>query len=140
MSASGLASAAARLMRPAAPSLLALLIGAGPAWAAEERPTFHALPVAHLQAMDKVTARIWPLHVPVGQGVRFGTLDIEVANCVKRPPEEPPESGVFLTISDQLQSGDEIQVFHGWMFASSPALSALEHAVYDVWLVDCVDR
>ena len=93
--------------------------------------------VAILQGLDKVTARISTFEAPVGVTVSFGTLEIMVRDCRKRPPEEPPESFVFLEI-DEIRRGERPKrLFGGWMFASSPALSALEHPVYDVWAVDC---
>ena len=93
--------------------------------------------LAILQGLDKVTARISTFEAPVGVTVRFGTLEIVVRDCRKRPPEEPPESFVFLQI-DEIHRGERLKrLFSGWMFASSPALSALEHPVYDVWAVDC---
>lgn len=93
--------------------------------------------VAVLQGLDKVTARISTFDVPVGEPVRFGTLEIVVRHCRKRPPEEPPETSVFLEIDDARRGEQPVRLFSGWMFASSPALSALEHPVYDVWVVDC---
>jgi hypothetical protein len=96
-----------------------------------------AEPVALLQGLDKITARVSKIEVPVGTPVRFGTLSIRVRDCEKNPPEEEPESAAFLEI-DEVRSGEMNQrVFSGWMFASSPALSALEHPVYDVNLLDC---
>lgn len=93
--------------------------------------------VAILQGLDKVTARISTFEAPVGITVGFGTLEIVVRDCRKRPPEEPPESFVFLEI-DEIRRGERPKrLFGGWMFASSPALSALEHPVYDVWAVEC---
>ena len=89
-----------------------------------------------LQAMDKVTARISKIEAPVGQAVRYGDLEIHVKSCRKRPPEEPPESAAFLEIFET-KKGERRKVFGGWMFASSPALSAMDHPVYDVWVVDC---
>jgi hypothetical protein len=70
--------------------------------------------------------------------VRFGTLDITVRACYRTPPTEPPESTAFVEIDDNRVNGERAQAFSGWMFASSPALSALEHPVYDVWVVDCM--
>jgi hypothetical protein len=69
--------------------------------------------------------------------VRFGTLEILARRCHKTPPEEPPESTAFIEIVDVRPDSEAIKVFTGWMFASSPAVSALEHPVYDVWVVDC---
>jgi len=95
-------------------------------------------PGAILQGLDKVTARISTFPAPVDQEVRFGTLSIRVRACYKTPPTEPPESTAFLEISDIRPGADPVPLFSGWMFASSPALSALEHPVYDVWVVDCM--
>ena len=94
-------------------------------------------PVALLQGLDKITARVSKFEAPVGAPVRFGTLLIRVRDCEKNPPEETPESAAFLEI-DEVRPGEaNLRVFSGWMFASSPALSALEHPVYDVNVLDC---
>jgi hypothetical protein len=92
---------------------------------------------AILQGLDMVTARISTFEAPVGVTVRFGTLEIVARDCRKRPPEEPPEIFVFLEIDEMRRGENSKRLFSGWMFASSPALSALEHPVYDVWAVDC---
>ncbi len=93
--------------------------------------------VAVLQGLDKVTARVSTVRVRVGDSVRFGPLDVIVRHCDKRPPEETPESAAFLDISE-VRIGEGAQsLFRGWMFASSPAISALEHPVYDIWVLDC---
>jgi len=87
-----------------------------------------AEPVALLQGLDKITARVSKFEAPVG---------IRVRDCEKNPPEETPESAAFLEI-DEVRPGEaNLRVFSGWMFASSPALSALEHPVYDVNVLDC---
>src|SRR6516165_10309047 len=94
-------------------------------------------PVALLQGLDKITARVSKFEAAVGTPVRFGTLSIRLRDCEKNPPEETPESAAFLEI-DEVRPGEaNLRVFSGWMFASSPALSALEHPVYDVNVLDC---
>jgi len=93
--------------------------------------------LAVLQTLDKVTAMVSTIEVPVGETAHFGTLEIAVRTCDKRPPEEPPESAAFLDIMEARQGEPPTRLFRGWMFASSPALSAMEHAVYDVWVLDC---
>ena len=98
--------------------------------------------VAVLQGLDKITARISTFDAPVDKSVRFGSLVITVRACVKRPPEEPPETAAFLQIEDVKpgEAADKAnRIFSGWMFKSSPALSALEHPVYDVGVLDCKD-
>ena len=94
---------------------------------------------AVLQGLDKVTARVSTLSVAIGETVRFGTLEIAVRYCDKRPPEEAPESAAFLDIWQARPGEVSVSLFRGWMFASSPALSALEHSVYDIWVLDCED-
>ena len=94
---------------------------------------------AVLQGLDKVTARVSTLSVAIGDTVRFGTLEIVVRHCDKRPPEEAPESSAFLDIWQARPGEVSVSLFRGWMFASSPALSALEHSVYDIWVLDCED-
>ena len=93
---------------------------------------------AILQGLDKVTARVSEIEAPLHRLVRFGTLEIIVRPCQKTPPEEPPESAAFLEIRDAKPGEAAVVLFTGWMFASSPALSALEHPVYDVWVLDCL--
>lgn len=90
-----------------------------------------------LQGLDKITARTSTFEVPVGSTGTFGTLEITVHHCDKTPPEEPPENKVFLEIVDLRPDRDPVTVFTGWMFSSSPALNALEHPVYDVWVKTC---
>lgn len=95
-------------------------------------------PIALLQALDKVTARVITLQAPVGETVRFGTLEIRAAVCEKRPPEETPDSAAFLDVVEKRAGQAPVEVFRGWMFASSPGLSPMQHPVYDLWVVDCV--
>ena len=116
----------------------ALIASAALAWIWNAAPAA-AVPMdtVVLQGLDKITARISTFKAPFGQPVRFGTLEITARTCDKRPPEEPPESTAYLEIRELRPGEEPAQIFAGWMFASSPALSALEHPVYDVWVVDC---
>jgi hypothetical protein len=110
----------------------ALLLAAG---------SVRAETVAVLQGLDKITARISKFDAPVGRAVRFGRLVITVQACVKHPPEEEPESAAFLQIDEMRQGENNAavaqRVFNGWMFASSPALSAMENPIYDIGVLDC---
>jgi hypothetical protein len=90
-----------------------------------------------LETLDKISARVSRVEVPVGTTITFGSLKITPRHCDKRPPEETPESSVFIEIIEELPDEQPKLEFSGWMFASSPALSALDHPVYDVWVVDC---
>ncbi len=92
-----------------------------------------------LQGLDKITARVSTIKVPVGQTVTFGALQITARACDKHPPEEAPEAAAFLEVVEVEPDEKPVQRFSGWMFASSPALSALEHPVYDLVVLDCVN-
>jgi hypothetical protein len=93
--------------------------------------------VAVLQGLDKVTARTTVLRVPLGTVASFGTLRITPRACFTTPPTEPPESAAFLEIEVADPGRPATPAFSGWMFASSPSISALEHPVYDVWVIEC---
>ena len=70
----------------------------------------------------------------------IGTLRLTARACLTTPPTEPPESAVFLEIQRRRpRHARPRPQFTGWMFASSPSLSALEHPVYDVWLIECAE-
>ena len=89
-----------------------------------------------IQGLDKITARIKTFEVNVGQTHRFGVLDIFVKRCVFSKPIFKPESLAFIKIKDNSDRLSEVK-FRGWMFASSPALNALENSVYDVSILVC---
>ncbi len=92
---------------------------------------------AELQGLDKVTARTQRFYAPVGKSTRFGTLEILVSDCLVNVPEAPPESVAHLTITDHKPGQEQEKLFAGWMFASTPSLSALDHGVYDVRVLSC---
>ncbi|MGH7123387.1 MAG: DUF2155 domain-containing protein [Stellaceae bacterium] len=117
---------------------------AAPPKAPPPPPTTAAAPavtVAILQGLDKTTARVSTVEAPLDKPVRFGTLVITARACDKKPPEEPPNTAAFLEIDEARAQGpantDVRHLFSGWMFAQSPALSGLEHPVYDVTVLDC---
>lgn len=185
------------MKRSALLSSLAALAGLGAAFAAAPGAA-HAEPyeVAVFSALDKITAEISTVEAPLETPVKFGTLEVLVHSCNKRPPEEPPETTAFVEVFEKgIENGEgqeavhgrsaltdmvsriseysessqvapvEIgkpeadkedaegmlagkpedaealsgpgRIFSGWMFASSPGLNAVEHPVYDVWLIDC---
>ena len=115
---------------------LGLLLGAGPAQGQDGGQEAGRLG-AILQGLDKTTARVSTIEAPLDQPARFGTLQIVARACHKKPPTETPESVAFLEIVDIRPDSPAIPVFTGWMFASSPSVSAMEHPVYDVWVIDC---
>ena len=93
--------------------------------------------VAVFSALDKVTARISKLEVPINQTVRFGSLKVTPRVCYSRPPEVRPKTTTFVEVDEVQLDGKEKRIFTGWMFAESPGLNAVEHPVFDVWLTRC---
>jgi hypothetical protein len=115
------------------------LVATASAPALQARPSLPHSTVV-LQSLDKVTARVGAIEARVGDVTRVGSLAVIPHACFTSPPTEAPESAAFLEIREVGDdgSGGEV-VFSGWMFASTPGLSALEHAVYDVWVLRCED-
>ncbi|MEI6204735.1 MAG: DUF2155 domain-containing protein [Enhydrobacter sp.] len=94
-------------------------------------------PVAELQGLDKVTARTQRFSAPVGKSTSFGTLAITVGDCLVNTPDAPADSVAYLTIIDHKPGQAEQKLFAGWMFASTPSISALDDGVYDVRVLSC---
>ena len=133
----------------AASAIAGLILGAAHA------ATFVQKDTATLRALDKITGRSTDIDVKVGEPVVFGSLKVELQVCYQTPPEEAPESAAFLKIVStqpvavetmeaavdaedvETVSEENPELFSGWMYASSPGLSALEHPVYDVWVIRC---
>lgn len=95
--------------------------------------------IATLRGLDKITARTSTFTLRVGDTTAFGSLRVTLRACRENPPIEPPESAAFLEVVEAKPGEQAEPVFSGWMFASSPALSAMEHPVYDVWVISCSD-
>jgi len=94
-------------------------------------------PIAILQGLDKISARTSRIEAPIGAKVQFGTLSIVVRDCEQSPPDASPENAAFIQIYETPVGAETKRLFSGWMFSSSPALSELEHPVYDVTLLSC---
>ena len=93
--------------------------------------------MAELQAMDKITGRVSIIDVPVGGAVSFGTFSVVIRSCKTKTEEEAPENFAFVDVSDKSFNDEEYNIFKGWMLSSSPAVNAVEHPIYDVWLIKC---
>ncbi len=93
--------------------------------------------VAVFAALDKVTAQIDKLPVPLNETRQFGSLKITPRVCYSRPPTETPKTTTFVEIDEVKLNGEEERIFTGWMFAESPGLNSVEHPVFDVWLTGC---
>lgn len=97
---------------------------------------------ARLQSIDKVTARTLTFDVKTGSTVKFGSIYIKLQACRRAPDIEEPESAAFMQVWEVDGEGTENEeskwIFSGWMFASSPGLSAMDHPIYDVWVLECL--
>ena len=109
-------------------------------FAASVSPAFAQRAV--VRGLDKITGHARDYTLTLGRPARVGSLEVIARSCSKAAPEETPEVRIYLQIYDHppAREGEESErreVFHGWMFASSPGLSALEHPTYDIWAIDC---
>ena len=94
-------------------------------------------PTAVFSGLDKITGRIVTFEVAIDETVQFGALQLTPRVCYTRPPTESPKTTGFLEVDEVTLDNKYRRIFTGWMFASSPGLHAIEHPIYDVWLMDC---
>lgn len=94
-------------------------------------------PVAVFTGLDKITGRITVFDVYIDETVQFGSLQLTPRACYSRPSSEAQSVTAFVQVDEVSLQATVERVFSGWMFADSPALNAVDNAVYDVWLVDC---
>lgn len=94
-------------------------------------------PVAVFSGLDKITGRIISFDVYIGETVQFGALQVTPRVCHSRPATENPLTTAFVQVDEITLNNEVRRIFSGWMYAASPGLHAVEHAVYDVWLTDC---
>src|SRR3954471_3086052 len=94
-------------------------------------------PTAVFSGLDKITGRIISFEVAVDETVQFGALQLTPRVCYTRPQTESPNTTVFVEVDEVTLENKYRRIFTGWMFASSPGLHGIEHAVYDIWLTDC---
>lgn len=113
-----------------------VLLGTQHADAAREMTPY---PRVKLQSLDKATARTRTFEAEVGSTMKFGTVYMRVQSCQKSSPLDQPESAAFLQIWEVDTNEKSDWVFSGWMFSSSPGLSAMDHPIYDVWVIECLD-
>lgn len=87
--------------------------------------------------LDKITGRITSFDTDIGEIVQFGALRVKAEACYTRPSTEAANTDAFVEVDEITLQGEVKRIFSGWMFAASPGLHGVEHAVYDVWLTDC---
>lgn len=94
-------------------------------------------PVAEFAGIDKITGRIITFDVYMDETVQFGALQVTPRVCYSSPETEEPKTDAFVEVDEITLDRKIRRIFTGWMFAESPGLNAVEHAVYDVWLKSC---
>jgi hypothetical protein len=97
---------------------------------------------AVIRGLDKRTGHAQDYSLSIGRATRIGSLEVVARACQKAAPEEQPEVKIYVEVFDHppVRAGEEsarTEIFHGWLFASSPGLNGLDHPVYDIWAVDC---
>lgn len=97
---------------------------------------------AVIRGLDKVTGHAEDYTLTIGRSARIGSLEVIARSCSKSAPEETPEVRIYVEVFDHpaARAGEEAErreIFHGWLFASSPGLSAVDHPTYDIWAIDC---
>ncbi|MDG4854248.1 MULTISPECIES: DUF2155 domain-containing protein [unclassified Mesorhizobium] len=97
-------------------------------------------PVAEFAGIDKITGRIITFDVYIDETVQFGALQVTPRVCYSRPETEQPKTDSFVEVDEITLDRKIRRIFTGWMFAESPGLNAVEHAVYDVWLKGCKQK
>ncbi|MCG8270096.1 DUF2155 domain-containing protein [Aquamicrobium sp. NLF2-7] len=130
-----------RIWQSAAASVIAACAFSAPLHAAE--PTVAERvnnAVAEFAGLDKITGRIITFDVYIDETVQFGALQVTPRVCYSRPGAEAPKTDSFVEVDEITLDRKIRRIFTGWMFAESPGLNAVEHAVYDVWLKDCKQK
>lgn len=111
-------------------ALCALLVGAGGAYAQEATTATGGV----LRALDKFSGDVVDIQMEAGRVAQFGRLAIVLREC--RYPAGNPAGDAYAAV-EIAEQGRDGTIFSGWMIASAPALSAMDHARYDVWLMRC---
>ena len=93
--------------------------------------------IAVFAALNKVTARISHLEIPIDGEQKFGALTIKPRVCNTTPATEAPSTTSFIEVRERKFDGSQAMLFSGWVFAENPGIHAVEHPVYDVWLTSC---
>jgi hypothetical protein len=96
-----------------------------------------ANPTATFSGLDKISGRIIQFDVALNETVQFGALQVTPRACYTRPPTETQNTTAFVEVDEITLKAEIRRIFSGWMFASSPGLNAVEHPIYDIWLIDC---
>ena len=92
----------------------------------------------NLEALDKITAKTSSIKILIGEKKYFGKLEIKPLKCGFSETKETSDIVAYLQVKDlSMKNNDQVFVFNGWTFASSPSLRPIDHPVYDLWLIGC---
>ena len=91
-----------------------------------------------IKILDKISSKNTSLKLKNGQLLKFKDLSIQSLKCKNSEFDDNPEITAYIQVRDLLnKNNDEVFVFNGWMFSSSPSITPFDHPIYDVWLVKC---
>ena len=91
-----------------------------------------------INRLDKISSKNTLLKLKNGEQVLFKDLSIKSLKCKNSEFDDNPEITAYIQVKDLTnENNDEVFVFNGWMFSSSPSIAPFDHPVYDVWLVNC---
>ena len=91
-----------------------------------------------IKILDKISSKNTSLKLTNGQLLKFKDLSIQSFKCKNSEFDDNPEITAYIQVRDlSNQNNDEVFVFNGWMFSSSPSITPFDHPIYDVWLIKC---
>tara|TARA_B100001093_G_scaffold111595_1_gene104002 strand:- start:162 stop:569 length:408 start_codon:yes stop_codon:yes gene_type:complete len=91
-----------------------------------------------LKVLDKISSKNTLLKLKNGELIKFKDLSIKSLKCKNSEFDDNPEITAYIQVKDLTnKNNDEVFIFNGWMFSSSPSITPFDHPVYDVWLVNC---
>ena len=91
-----------------------------------------------IRILDKLSSKSKLLKLDIGQNFAYKNLEIKVLKCKNSKFDDNPEITTYLQVKDNKNSdNDEVFVFNGWTFSSSPSIQVFDHPVYDLWILKC---
>jgi hypothetical protein len=95
---------------------------------------------AILRGLNKTTAKTSSLEMKIEDKIHFGQISIIAHKCWQAPLDQRPESKILIEVLESKNNEPEQRIFYGWMFASSPSISGLEHPIYDLTAIGCKNK
>ena len=92
----------------------------------------------NIKALDKITAKTSSIRVAVGEKKFLGSLEISALKCSVSEKKDNPDTVAYIQVKDlSNKNNDQVFLFNGWTFASSPTLQSIDHPIYDLWITSC---